>query len=74
LVNRPACVAANGSPSSRTQPLALPSRLAALEVWPDMIHVWQMFGDVLPEAVDAIAAIRDFVRAHCERRPASAPL
>jgi len=45
-----------------------------LQIWPDMIHVWQMFGDVLPEAVDAIAAIRDFVRAHCERRPASAPL
>jgi acetyl esterase/lipase len=34
-----------------------------LQVWPEMIHVWQMFGDALPEALDAIAAIRAFLLA-----------
>lgn len=33
-----------------------------LRIWPDMIHVWQMFGDLLPEARDAIGEIRDFLR------------
>jgi len=33
-----------------------------LRIWPDMIHVWQMFGDLLPEAEDAIAEIRGFLR------------
>lgn len=32
-----------------------------LRIWPDMIHVWQMFGDLLPEADDAIAEIRSFL-------------
>jgi len=32
-----------------------------LRVWPDMIHVWQMFGDLLPEAEDAISDIRRFL-------------
>lgn len=34
---------------------------AQLEVWPDMIHVWQMFGGVLPEADQAVARIADFL-------------
>ena len=37
-----------------------------LQIWPDMIHVWQMFGEVLPQAAQAIAAIRAFVLARCE--------
>lgn len=32
-----------------------------LEVWPDMIHVWQMFGGLLPEADQAVARIADFL-------------
>jgi phosphinothricin tripeptide acetyl hydrolase len=32
-----------------------------LRIWPDMIHVWQMFGDLLPEAQDAISEIRSFL-------------
>lgn len=32
-----------------------------LRIWPDMIHVWQMFGDLLPEAAEAIAEIRGFL-------------
>lgn len=31
-----------------------------LEVWPDMIHVWQMFGAALPEASQAVERIRQF--------------
>lgn len=34
---------------------------AELEVWPDMIHVWQMFGGLLPEADQALARIADFL-------------
>lgn len=34
---------------------------AELEVWPDMIHVWQMFGGLLPEADQAVARIADFL-------------
>lgn len=36
-----------------------------LRIWPDMIHVWQMFGDALPEAEAAIAEIRGFLLARC---------
>ncbi|MBL8773557.1 MAG: alpha/beta hydrolase [Phenylobacterium sp.] len=32
-----------------------------LEVWPDMIHVWQMFGGALPEADEAVARIAAFL-------------
>lgn len=34
-----------------------------LEVWDDMIHVWQAFAAILPEARDAIEHIGAFVRA-----------
>lgn len=34
---------------------------AELEVWPDMIHVWQMFCGALPEADDAIGRIAGFL-------------
>ena len=37
-----------------------------LEVWPDMIHVWQFFAAVLPEGQQAIDRIGAFVR---ERTP-----
>lgn len=33
-----------------------------LQVWPDMIHVWQMFPGLLPEADRAIAAIAAWLR------------
>lgn len=34
-----------------------------LEQWPDMIHVWQRFAVMLPEARDAIEKIGAFVKA-----------
>lgn len=37
---------------------------ADLEVWPEMIHVWQMFGAALPEAGQAIERIARFVEGH----------
>lgn len=36
-----------------------------LQVWPEMIHVWPMFGAILPEARDAIEEIRAFVLKTC---------
>jgi monoterpene epsilon-lactone hydrolase len=36
----------------------------SLEVWPEMIHVWQLFAAVLPEAQRAIEHIGAFIRAH----------
>jgi epsilon-lactone hydrolase len=35
-----------------------------LEIWPEMIHVWQSFAAILPEARQAIARIGEFVRTH----------
>jgi monoterpene epsilon-lactone hydrolase len=35
-----------------------------LEVWPEMIHVWQTFAAILPEGRRAIARIGEFVRTH----------
>ena len=35
-----------------------------LEVWPDMIHVWQSFAAILPEARQAIERVSTFVRMH----------
>jgi epsilon-lactone hydrolase len=37
-----------------------------LQVWPEMIHVWQMFSGALPEADLAIAEIANFVGASRE--------
>jgi acetyl esterase/lipase len=37
-----------------------------LEVWPDMIHVWQSFAAILPEARQAIERIGKFVRTHLD--------
>ena len=37
-----------------------------LEVWPDMIHVWQSFAPILPEARQAIERIGKFVRTHLD--------
>lgn len=33
-----------------------------LEVWPEMVHVWQLFAPMLPEGREAIARIGAFVR------------
>ncbi len=35
-----------------------------LEVWPEMIHVWQLFASFLPEAREAIDVIGKFIREH----------
>lgn len=35
-----------------------------LEVWDDMIHVWQVFAAVLPEGQQAIDRIGEFIREH----------
>jgi epsilon-lactone hydrolase len=35
-----------------------------LEVWPEMIHVWQTFAAILPEARQAIERIGKFVQMH----------
>ncbi len=35
-----------------------------LEVWPDMIHVWQAFASFLPEAQEAIEGIGKFICDH----------
>lgn len=36
----------------------------SLEVWPEMPHVWQLFGGFLPEADAAISGIAAFLQAH----------
>jgi monoterpene epsilon-lactone hydrolase len=33
-----------------------------LEPWDDMIHVWQIFASLLPEAREAIGRIGEFIR------------
>jgi acetyl esterase/lipase len=35
-----------------------------LEVWPEMVHVWQAFGDQVPESKDAVAKIARFLDQH----------
>jgi acetyl esterase/lipase len=35
-----------------------------LEVWSEMIHVWQLFAPILPEGQEAIAKIGKFIREH----------
>jgi monoterpene epsilon-lactone hydrolase len=35
-----------------------------LEVWDDMIHVWQLFAAILPEGQQAIEKIGTFIRGH----------
>lgn len=38
----------------------------ALEVWPEMVHVWQMFAGRVPEATQAVERIGEFVKASFE--------
>ncbi len=35
-----------------------------LQVWPEMVHEWQQFADIVPESKRAIADIGAFVRRH----------
>lgn len=35
-----------------------------LEIWPEMVHVWQAFAPILPEAVEAINNLGAFIRKH----------
>jgi len=35
-----------------------------LEVWSEMIHVWQLFAPILPEGQEAIEKIGKFIREH----------
>jgi acetyl esterase/lipase len=37
---------------------------AKLEVWPEMIHVWQLFASFLPEGQQAIDGIGGFLKEH----------
>jgi len=37
-----------------------------LEVWPQMIHVWQSFAPILPEARQSIERIGQFIKAHLD--------
>ena len=37
-----------------------------LEVWPHMIHVWQSFAPILPEARQSIECIGQFIKAHLD--------
>jgi monoterpene epsilon-lactone hydrolase len=37
---------------------------AKLEVWPEMIHVWQMFASFLPEGQQAVDGIGSFLKEH----------
>jgi acetyl esterase/lipase len=44
---------------------------AQIEVWPEMIHVWQMFHPMLEEGAQAILHIAKFVREHWNAAPAA---
>jgi monoterpene epsilon-lactone hydrolase len=35
-----------------------------LEIWPEMVHVWQLFASILPEGQQAVEAIGSFIREH----------
>ena len=37
---------------------------ARLQTWPQMIHVWQIFNHILPEAREALAMIAEFINEH----------
>lgn len=37
---------------------------ATVEIWDDMIHVWQLFAPILPEGQQAIERIGAFIRTH----------
>ena len=36
-----------------------------LDVWDDMVHVWQAFAFVLPEGRQALERVGAFLRRHC---------
>jgi acetyl esterase/lipase len=33
-----------------------------LEIWPEMIHVWQLFASFLPQGQEAVEGIGRFIR------------
>ncbi len=37
-----------------------------VEVWPDMVHVWQVFGDMVPESKDSVEKIARFLNTHLQ--------
>jgi acetyl esterase/lipase len=37
---------------------------AQLDVWEDMIHVWQLFAPILPEGQQALAQAGEFIKKH----------
>ena len=37
-----------------------------LEVWPEMVHVWHAFGDLVPESDQAVKKIAQFLSQHLE--------
>ena len=44
---------------------------AKLQTWPEMVHVWQLFDQILPEAVEALEAVEQFFE---ETSSSDAPL
>ena len=44
-----------------------------LQVWPTMVHVFQAFGPELPEALDALDRIADFISTRIKRSTESIP-
>ena len=44
-----------------------------LQVWPTMVHVFQAFGPELPEALDALDRIADFIATRIKRSTESIP-
>jgi acetyl esterase/lipase len=39
-----------------------------LDAWDGLIHVWQIWGDTLPEAREAVVTLGEFVRTHIPDR------
>ena len=37
---------------------------ATLEIWPDMCHIWQFFGQVLDEGWEATERSGEFIKKH----------
>ena len=35
-----------------------------LEIWEEMMHVWPLFGDAMPEALQAIERMGAYIKAH----------
>jgi epsilon-lactone hydrolase len=41
-----------------------PVSIVELEIWNDMVHIWQFFAAILPEGQQAIEPMGKYARAH----------